>query len=253
MENNFKNDVPEKRTVYRPKKASTNNFNVNLDFLNKRLLWNSLNAFISGLLGGIIFAIGALAFLSVNNKNIGSAVSSIGLMVIFAYGFGFYTSKICYSIKNKTEQNLMLFPIWLGNLLGALSVGFLMTLVRKNISDLLYKRAEQICDQKLGDSIGGILILSVFCGLLMFIITDNYKNAKNAAQKYVTLVFATMAFWLIGFEHFVSGAFLFAVSGGFDIKGFWYLLIMTFGNTIGALIIPLTHCGVKFIQNKAKE
>lgn len=250
MENKTTNNVAKKRMVYRSNKTSKNNLK---DFFNKRLMWNSLNAFISGLLGGIAFAIGTIAFLSVKNKNVGSAIFTLGMIVIFAYGFGFYAFKIGYAIKTSKEQNFMLVPIWLGNFIGAYLIGRAMRLTRVNMSKMLITRADQLCDQKLVDSILGVLILSVFCGLLMFIAADNYKNAKNAAQKYIILFLVAMVFLLSGFEHFVSNTFLFAVAGNLTIKSIWYLLIMTVGNTIGALIIPLSHSLVKFVQGKARE
>lgn len=252
MENNSTKKRVKKSNVYRPERAARKKVNHKINF-DKRLLWNSLNAFISGLLGGIAFAIGAIAFLSVKNKNVGSAIFSLGMIVIFAYGFGFYTSKIGYAIKNTKEQNIMLFPIWLGNLLGAMLVGGVMHLTRAKISSLLQSRANQLCSEKLSDSVGGVLVLSIFCGLLMFIATDNYKNAKNAAQKYITLILTSMIFLLSGFEHFASSGCMFAMAGNIDIRVMWYLLIMTLGNTIGALIIPLSHSGVKLVQNLAKK
>lgn len=254
MENNLNNTtenaLPKKKKVDFTLKDFFKKFKLNIE---KRLLWNSLNALISGLLGGSAFAIGTTAFLSVSNKNVGSAIFSLGLLIIFAYGFGFYTSKIGYIFKSTKEQNLMLIPIWLGNLLGALAVGSLMNFTRSKISYTLTTRASQLCSQKLSDSIIGILILSVLCGALMFIATDNFKNAKNNIQKYGIVVLSSMVFLLCGFEHFVSNAFLFVVAGSFTVKAMWYLIIMTLGNTIGALIIPLSHSGVKLIQRMARK
>lgn len=249
LNNNSENLLPKKRKI-NPLKKFKKRFNLRVD---KRLCLNVVNAIISGLLGGIAFSIGAIAFLSVNNKNVGSAIFSLGMVIIFAYGFGFYTSKVGYSFKSTKEQNFMLIPIWLGNLLGAFALGGVMSLTRDKISQTLLARAYKLCEEKLADSIGSILILSVLCGLLMFIATDNFKNAKNDIQKYGILVLTSMVFLLCGFEHFVSNAFLFAVGGSLNLKAFWYLIIMTLGNTIGALLIPLSHSGVKLIQRIAKK
>ena len=94
MENNV-NNIPQNNTVYRPQASKIRkkgiSINVNID---KLFLWNALNVFISGLLGGVAFAIGGTVFLSVNNKSVGSALFTIGMIIIYAYGFGFYTSKI---------------------------------------------------------------------------------------------------------------------------------------------------------------
>ena len=257
MENNSnaqtKNPQDKNGIVYRPQKSvSKFGFDLKKQF-NRVFLWNVLNVFISGLLGGIAFAIGGTAFLSLNNKSVGSALFTIGFVVIYAYGFGFYTSKIGYSLKNTKDQNLMLIPVWLGNLLGSMLVGGLLRLTRTSISETLNSRANQLCGEKLSDSVGGIIILSVLCGLLMFVATDNFKNAKNAAQKYITLFLTSMVFLLCSFEHFASSAFLFTVAGTVNIKAIWYLLLMTLGNSIGALIIPLSHNGVRLIQQMAKS
>lgn len=250
MENNV-NNTPQNNTVYRPKNAPKNlkKFSLNI---NNQFLLNFLNVFISGLLGGIAFSIGGIAYLSLNNKSVGSALFTIGMVIIYAYGFGFYTSKVGYSLKNNKEQNLMLIPVWLGNLLGSLLMGGLIKLTREPVAETLAERANQLCGKKLSDSVGGIIILSVFCGLLMFIATDNFKNAKNAAQKYVTLFLVSMVFLLCEFEHFATSGFLFTVAGTLNIKAIWYLILMTLGNSLGALIIPWAHSGVKLIQKMAK-
>ena len=256
MENNssfqVKNPQEESNIVYRPKKSVPKfSFDFKKQF-NKVFLWNALNVFISGFLGGIAFAIGGTAFLSLNNKSVGSALFTFGMIIIYAYGFGFYTSKIGYSLKNSKEQNLMLIPVWFGNLFGAMLVGGLLRLTRESVSETLYTRANQLCGEKLSDSVGGIIILSVLCGFLMFVANDNFKNAKNAAQKYITLFLTSMVFLLCSFEHFASSAFLFVVADALNIKAVWYLILMTLGNTLGALIIPLSHSGVKLIQKMAK-
>lgn len=256
MENNTNKQInnPQKQTnlVYKPQKSvSKFQFDFKKQF-NKVFLWNALNVFISGLLGGIAFAIGGTAFLSLNNKSVGSALFAIGFIVIYAYGFGFYTSKIGYSLKNNKDQNLMLIPVWFGNLLGSMLVGGLLRLTRTDLSETLYTRANQLCAEKFSESVGGILILSILCGLLMFVANDNFKNAKNAAQKYITLFLTSMVFLLCSFEHFASSAFFFTVAGAVNIKAIWYLILMTLGNSIGALIIPLSHNGVRLIQKMAK-
>lgn len=218
---------------------------------NNRLVCNFINVLINGILAGVAFAIGTTAFLSINNKYMGSALFTLGLTIVFAYGFSLYTSKICYCFKNTTEQNLMLIPTWLGNIAGSMLVGALLKLTRSDISKTLVSRANKLSLEKLSESVIGILVLSVFCGILMFVATDNYKNAKNAAQKYLTLFLTVMVFILCDFEHFVSSTFMFTIGGVLNLKAFWYLLLMTLGNSIGAVIIPLIHSAVKAIRSFA--
>ena len=253
MENNY-NNQPQKTQTHHfkaPKKSKQRSL-PQFEF-NKQIMFNMLSIFLSGLLGGIAFALGSTAFLSLSNKMVGSAIFTVGMFIIFAYGFGFYTSKIGYSLKKTMEQNLNLIPIWFGNIIGAILTGGLLMLTREDVSNMLYSRANQICIAKINDNPFSIIILSVFCGILMFVVTDNFKNAKNAAQKYLSLFLGSMVFLLCGFEHFVSNAFFFTVSGALSLKAIWYLILMTLGNSLGALVIPLSHIGVKYFQKMSNK
>ena len=139
-------------------------------------------------------------------------------------------------------------PLWLGNLIGAFSVGGLLSLTRENVSNTIYTRANQLCLELAKDSMLSIIILSFFCGIIMFVVTDNYKNAKNSAQKYLALFLGTMTFLLCGFDHFVSSAFFFAVTSALSIKTFWCIILITIGNSLGALAIPFIYSCVKKLQ-----
>lgn len=212
-----------------------------------------LAVLVNGILAGIIFSLGAVTYLEVDSRYLGSALFSIGMLVILTYGFGFYTSRIGYCFTQNKEQNLMLIPLWLGNILGAMFTGYIFSLTRDGLAKNIYQRANELCGPKLADSSGGILIMSIFCGILMFIITDNYKNAKNAAQKYIILFVCTMVFVLCDFDHFTSSAFYFVAAKALNFKAIWYILIMSVGNSLGALAIPYGHKLIKLIQNQAKK
>ena len=250
MKTNFYYQPKYKQTKKEDLKKLTEGFNIKVD---KPLLYNILNIFISGLLGGIAFSVGTTAYLSISNKAVGAAVFAVGMFMIFAYGFGFYTSKIGYSIKSNKYQNLSLIPLWFGNLVGAFSVGGLLSLTRENVSKTIYTRANQFCLEQINDSPLGIIILAFFCGIIMFVVTDNYKNAKDSAQKYLALFLGTMTFLLCGFDHFVSSAFCFAITAALSVKSVWYIILITFGNSLGALAIPVLHSCVKWLQKNANN
>lgn len=254
MNNDFYSEPQEKITYHykgkRPEKFSLN-FKL-LSNINKPLLFNILNVFISGLLGGIAFAIGATAYLSVSNKPLGAAIFAVGMFMIFAYGFGFYTSKLGYALKSNKSQNLSLIPLFLGNFIGAIAVGGILSITREAVAETLSKRANQVTVVQANDSPLSIIILAFFCGIIMFVITDNYKNAKNAAQRYLPLFLGCMTFLLCGFDHFVSSAFFFTISGSLNLKGLWCVLLTALGNSLGVLAIPLSHNAVKLLQKNSK-
>ena len=79
---------PQETVTYHYRSKNTKKFNLNLKLpenIDKPLLFNMLNVFVSGLLGGIAFSVGATAFLSISNKPLGAAVFAIGMFMILAY------------------------------------------------------------------------------------------------------------------------------------------------------------------------
>ncbi len=252
MDNNFKpanenqTDLGDSKVIYKPSENRRKTFMTPQKF-------RILAVLINGFLAGIMFSLGAVAYLNVDSRYLGSALFAVGLLIILIYGFGFYTSKIGYCLTQNKTQNIMLFPLWIGNILGAVFVGLISNLTRDDFARNIYHRANEICGLKLSDSSGGILIMSIICGLLMFIITDNYQNAKNGAQKYIILFVSVMVMVLCDFEHFVSSTFYFVAAGAVTFKAVWYIIIMTVGNSLGALIIPCGHNLIKFIQQKTTK
>lgn len=234
-----------KRHLYRPERVNTADY--------KPRLFNFLSVMANGILAGMVFSLGAATYLSVDNKPLGAAIFSASLFVIFYYGFGFYTSKVGYCFNQNKQQNFALIPIWVGNVLGAIITGLLFFLLREDYVYKIFSRANQICGAKLENNPLSIIVSAVFCGFLMFLAVDSFKNAKNILQKHLVPFFTIMIFLVCEFDHFVSGTFFFAVADAISIKSIWYILLMTLGNSIGAVIIPLSHKGIKALKELAKS
>lgn len=191
--------------------------------------------FWESILAGICIGIGGTVFLSVENKVIGSFLFAIGLFVICTRGFALFTGKVGYIPENKPSYIPFVLLIWLGNLVGTFLTAFLVSVTRiSGVSE----RAISLVEAKLADTPVSILILSVFCGLLMYIGVDGYKTVADAG-KYIAVFMAVAVFILCGFEHCVANMFYFALSGMFSAKMFGYLLLMTFGNAVGGMLIPV--------------
>lgn len=219
---------------------------------NKKLfLFHSLSTLIKGFLAGVMVALGGAVYLSTNSKYLGAALFSVGLFVIFSYGFALYTGKIGYAVVQNRRQNLQLIPTWLGNFIGAASVGYILRLTRAYLK--LANRAVEQTSQTISDSIFSIFILAFFCGLLMFIAADNYKNAANTVQKYLSIILPVMVFILCGFEHCVANMFYFSISNNWTFKALGYLVVMTAGNSLGGMFIPLFHKLIGLLRLKIKQ
>ena len=171
------------------------------------------NVFGKAVLAGVCIALGGTVYLSVENKIIGSLLFTIGLYAIVLNG-------------------LFLLTTWIGNLVGT-GIGALAVL-QTRISGIA-ENVDAICANKLVDSPVSIFILAVFCGMLMYIAVDGFKEKGNP----LILFMGVSVFILSGFEHCIANMFYFSLAGVWSVKAFLYLLIMTAGNSIGGILIPL--------------
>ena len=83
----------------------------------------------------------------------------------------------------------------------------------------------------------------IFCGLLMFIGVSCYKyciKTNDSIFAMIMPILCVAVFILAGFEHCVADMFYFALSGRLT-DGIFLLLIITAGNTIGGLLIPVVN------------
>ncbi len=100
---------------------------------------------------------------------------------------------------------------------------------------VLAEKAQALCMVKLEDSLLSLFILGIFCGLLMYIAVDSYKQVQNP----VILVAAVAAFILCGFEHCVADMFYFSMAGAWSLYAMICTVVISFGNVAGAILIPM--------------
>lgn len=201
--------------------------------------------FLSAIGAGLAISIGGTVFLSVENQIAGALLFSVGLYAIVLNGLHLYTGKIGYLVeeKDKGSYAVLLLATWLGNLAGT-ALGALGVLASR-ISGIR-ERAAGIAEVKLSDGPLSILILSVFCGLLMYVAVDGFKKKENP----LILFFCVSVFILSGFEHCVANMFYFTLAGVWSGKAFLYLLLMTLGNSLGGMLIPAVKvAGKKLTEN----
>ena len=202
-----------------------------------------LKIFAGALLAGMMIAIGGAVFLALDNKVLGALFFTVGLFTICTCGFNLYTGKICYVFDHDKSYVLSLPVIWLGNLAGAVLVALLLSLTRQGPAFM--EKAASMCEVKLNDSPLSIFILAVFCDILIYVAVDGYKNNPHEAGRYLALFFGVMVFILCGFEHCVANMFYFTMGQAWSVKTFLYLLIMTAGNSVGGVLIPLIRKKIK--------
>lgn len=200
-----------------------------------------IDILLRAILTGFAIGIGGIVYLSCDNKYVGSFLFGTGLFVILTFGFSLFTGKVGYAVERKPIYLIELLVIWIGNFIGTLITGLVIQMTRVG-ADISMK-AEKLCKVKMNDSIVSILILAFFCGMLMFIAADGFKNIKNPVAQTLAVFLPVMVFILSGFEHCVANMFYFTAANMWDTGSIFYLLVMSIGNGIGGIFIPLIRKG----------
>ena len=197
---------------------------------------DNLKILVRAILAGIMISIGGTIYLSLENKMLGAFLFSIGLFAICTNGYNLYTGKIGYVIENKIKYLLELLLTLLGNIIGTVSCGYLLSLSR--IGTNLREKAQLICEIKLNDNLLSIFILAVFCGIIMYLAVDLYKKL-NDFGKYMGIFLGITVFILAGFEHCVANMYYFSAADMWSWKTVLYVLVMVLGNSTGSILLAL--------------
>lgn len=190
--------------------------------------------FLKAAAAGITIGIGGAVYLTLENRVIGAVLFGVGLYTIVLNGLFLYTGKVGYliSAKDKKAYILQLIFTWLGNFAGTVLAAAAISATRiRN----LRRTAEVICKTKLADTPHSILILAVFCGILMYVAVDGFREKGNP----LILFFCVTVFILCGFEHCIANMFYFSLAGAWSLRAVIYLLLMTLGNSVGGILLPL--------------
>ena len=196
---------------------------------------NTLKTFIYAIIGGLCISIGGCAFLASESKAVGAVFFVVGLFTICTFGFNLFTGKVCCALENRPGYILDLIVIWFGNLIGCLISGGLLRLTRLTA---FMEKANSVCDTKLGDNLLSIFVLAIFCNILIYIAVDGYKNNPHEIGKYLALFFGVAVFVLCGFEHCVANMFYITAAGRWSGQAVLFIIVNTFGNAAGGLLIP---------------
>ncbi len=188
---------------------------------------DKVHIFIKAVYAGFMIGIGGIVNLSVDNKVIGALLFSFGLLTIVTQGFYLYTGKIGF--VKKFKELLDMLVILAGNFAGTFIAAALAKMAHLDIDSTV------LSSKKLDNSIFNIFLLSVFCGVMMYLAIDNYNKSKNI----VFIIAPVMIFILSGFEHSIADMFYFNLAGVYSFKSFTYILVMAVGNGIGAKLFDI--------------
>ena len=185
-------------------------------------IWNR------SVLAGCMIGLAGTVNLSVDNKFLGAFLFSFGLITILAQSLYLYTGKV--GVLNLSCEWFLLPVIVLGNFVGTNIIAWGMRCTR--FGEILNQNAQVIIQNKLSDSWFSILLLSIGCGIMMYLAVKGWLENSNS---WLIVVLPVMIFILSGFEHSIANMFYFAMAGEYSLKAFGYILIMLVGNAIGSL------------------
>lgn len=197
--------------------------------------------FLNAILAGLFIGIAGTVCMAVPNPVMGAFLFGFGLLTIVSYGFKLYTGAIGYLAiqgKNAPRYLVELLLIWLGNLMGCFAVG---QLVRQTRSFPAFaERVSAVCAAKAGDSITSWLILSFFCGILMYVAVETFKRKEELPSlvRTAVLFLCVAIFILSGYEHCIANMYYFSAADAWSWKALGAIGVMTLGNSLGGMLLP---------------
>ena len=199
---------------------------------------NKIKTLLDAILAGIFISIGGTVFLSLDNKVLGSIFFAVGLFAICTMKFNLYTGKVCYLFDNKPSYLIDLLIIWIGNFIGTFLTANLLKLTR--IYPAISEKAITMVQTKLNDSPISLFILAIMCDVLIYLAVEGYKNNPHELGKYLAILFGVTVFILCGFEHCVANMYYISVADAWTYAhAIEHILIVTIGNSLGGILIPL--------------
>lgn len=212
-----------------------------------------LKIFISALLSGLFIGLGATVYLLTYeiNKVLGGTLFGIGLFTIIQFELWLYTGKVGFLLDNKAKYLLDLLVCFLGNAIGIALTCLVISCTR--MGDSLYQTAYPLAYAKYNDSFYSILILSFFCGIMIYLAVKGYKECINTLGKILFVFVPVILFIICGFEHVVANIAYFVYAKMFDWKVLLYLLIMFIGNGLGSIFFNETLKLIKRLNKKEEN
>ena len=196
-----------------------------------------LKLLVLAILAGVAIGLGGTVFLMTDNRFLGALMFTVGLFCVCTRGFALFTGRVCYALEHGPDYLIDLLVIWCGNLMGTWFLAGAERMTR--IGPALTEKAQALCEVKLADSPLSLFILAMLCNVLIYVAVDGYAKNPHELGKYLALFFGVMVFILCGFEHCVADMYYFSAAGAWGGKTFLYLAVMTLGNAVGGLLLPV--------------
>lgn len=156
---------------------------------------NRIKLAVKAFLAGIMIAIGGTVLVSLleTSKIVGSILFSVGLFTICTFGFALFTGMAGYLFDGKPLRNVIdLLIVWVFNLAGCVAAGSLLRLALGE-SATLVAAGKTLAETKVVTEPIKAFVTGVFCGILMYIAVDNFRNHSSMLSKYLGILLCVPA------------------------------------------------------------
>ena len=199
-----------------------------------------------GILAGFMIGIGAIVFMSSDNRYIGAFLFSLGLFSVVCFKYGLFTGKVGYIVNREKAYLIEVGITLIANLIGTFAAAFLFrasrfkTALVSGLDVSACDRAKACMLAKINDSLLSSFVLAVFCGLLMFTAYRKCKEENNFSGAVFGVVFPVVVFIICGFNHCIADMAYYFMAGCPDVaKALPYFIVVILGNSVGGMIVPL--------------
>ena len=190
------------------------------------------NTFVLAVLAGLMIGFGGVIYLMCPNRMVGALLFSFGLLTIICQGFALYTGRIGYFRQYGLASILTTI---VGNFVGTGLVGLGFRLTRHTVD------IESVAAPKLADSSLSVFLLSIGCGVMMYLAVDSYRKSKS----WLFVVMPIVVFILSGLEHSIANMFYLTLAGAWGIDALRITLLALVGNAVGSWLINSANFTLK--------
>lgn len=201
--------------------------------------------FIYAIMAGVAIAVGATSFLMNSSmdgsKLVGSVLFSVGLFAVLTLGWNLFTGKVGYVFENKPNTYIpFLIVVYIGNFVGSIIFGVLIRIAYSG-NEKFYATAEKVAQNKINlvNSPLKLFVLAILCNFLVVFAVEQFRFNQHELGKYIGIVAGIATFVFLGFEHSIANMYYMAVADKV-IEGLPNILLVTVGNIIGGVIVPVT-------------
>ena len=197
-----------------------------------------------GIAAGASIGLGGLAFLACKAQPeagalghiAGSFMFSIGLLCVCSFGFFLFTGKVGYAFDNKPSYLLDLLAGYLGNIIGAEAIGYICFSIPAFRTGVMGAAAYSIAQTRISEGFFAPLMWGFICGIFVYVAVDLFKK-KPGVVGTLGLILAVAAFVVIGSEHCIANIFYFSAANSWTWETILNVLLVTIGNSLGAIAI----------------